>query len=231
MLTLLPKLVCSELAQHCIKWLFFHGERSKVQIQTSYLCCHTTFGPAQYLGDAMSLWCIQHSEAYSSHRETLANKLIKQFNIRWVRTPEDYRRQDEASGLAEVTEHWPIWWEKIKTQQMLYINPLWLLTPWIVPPCHKHVTRRSEALWHYYIIWDVWRCDCSSQTVRLLCACVCVSGDHKAAVVTPFRESGKDSCWFAIEVAIPLTFSQAKKSVNPAAFIIHNVILSNIHKI
>lgn len=66
---------------------------------------------------------------------------------------------------------------------------------------------------------------------KLLCACICVSGDHQAAGVTPFQESGKDSCWFAMGGVIPLTFSQAKKSVNPAAFIIQSVILSNIHKI
>lgn len=64
----------------------------------------------------------------------------------------------------------------------------------------------------------------------MLYAYVYVSGDHKTAVVTPFQESDKDNCWFATGDAIPFNFFQAKKSVNPAAFIIQNVILISIHK-
>lgn len=64
----------------------------------------------------------------------------------------------------------------------------------------------------------------------MLYAYVYVSGDHKTAVVTPFQESDKDNCWFATGDTIPFNFFQAKKSVNPAAFIIQNVILISIHK-
>lgn len=130
-LMLLPKQVCSELAwvsqrSMALKGSSFVWRKQSKTPAVSYLCCNTALCPAECLRDVVSLWCIQNSETYSSHCETFANKLIKQFDIGWVLwTPKDYPRQYETSGLAEAIKQWPIWWEKIKTQQMLllYLPP------------------------------------------------------------------------------------------------------------
>lgn len=147
----------------------------------------------------MSLWCVQDSEAYSSHCEIFANELIKQFNIRWVWPPKDDPRQDEASGLAEVIRHWPIWWEKIKTQQMLalYVPPPTAspLSNSSLPHTSNWKIRGTQALLYHLGCSQMWLLIPNCQTAVCLRVCFWRSQDSSCDPISGVRQGQLLVCY------------------------------------